>query len=36
MNFEFLIFPELEELDLVGPWEKYRSGANLLRGLKSA
>ena len=21
MNFGFLLFPDLEELDLVGPWE---------------
>ena len=24
MNFGFLIFPDLEELDLVGPWEIIR------------
>jgi transcriptional regulator GlxA family with amidase domain len=25
MNFGFLLFPELEELDLIGPWEMIRT-----------
>ena len=39
MNFGFLLFPDLEELDLVGPWEmvamwgQYADGPVGLHGL---
>ncbi len=32
MNFGFLIFPELEELDLVGPWEIIRYWGRIAQG----
>jgi len=32
MNFGFLIFPDLEELDLVGPWEIIRYWSKLAQG----
>jgi transcriptional regulator GlxA family with amidase domain len=32
MNFGFLIFPDVEELDLVGPWEIIRYWGRLARG----
>jgi transcriptional regulator GlxA family with amidase domain len=32
MNFGFLIFPNLEELDLVGPWEIIRYWSMLAQG----
>jgi transcriptional regulator GlxA family with amidase domain len=32
MNFGFLIFPDLEELDLVGPWEIITTWSRLAQG----
>jgi transcriptional regulator GlxA family with amidase domain len=32
MNFGFLIFPDLEELDLVGPWEIIRYWSQFAQG----
>jgi transcriptional regulator GlxA family with amidase domain len=32
MNFGFLVFPDLEELDLVGPWEIIRYWSKLAQG----
>jgi transcriptional regulator GlxA family with amidase domain len=32
MNFGFLIFPDLEELDLVGPWEIIRYWSKIAQG----
>ena len=32
MNFGFLIFPDLEELDLVGPWEIISTWSRLAQG----
>jgi transcriptional regulator GlxA family with amidase domain len=34
MNFGFLLFPGLEELDLVGPWEMVSLWSKLLKGPK--
>jgi transcriptional regulator GlxA family with amidase domain len=35
MNFGFLIFPGLEELDLVGPWEMAGMWSNFAQGPKN-
>jgi transcriptional regulator GlxA family with amidase domain len=35
MNFGFLIFPKLEELDLVGPWEMISLWSKFLKGPQS-
>jgi hypothetical protein len=32
MNFGFLIFPGMEELDLVGPWEKISLWSKFTQG----
>ncbi|MFH0788897.1 MAG: DJ-1/PfpI family protein [Pseudomonadota bacterium] len=32
MNFGFLVFPDLEELDLVGPWEMIRFWSKIAQG----
>jgi transcriptional regulator GlxA family with amidase domain len=32
MNFGFLVFPDLEELDLVGPWEIIRYWSRIAQG----